>query len=148
MLYFMSKNKRILNLHEKLFYDLENFKANTTVFQTNTNASLKNLEIQIGHLAQAVQKEPKDSFPRDTGKNPKDYMVVILRSGKELNEMRGEKKDIEEEKQGEIGEELEQHSSGTIEKKKTTEMQPNQQGKKEEVKAYNPPVLFPQRLQK
>ena len=43
---------------------------------------------------------------------------------------------------------LEQHSSGTTEKKKTIEMQPNQQGKKEEVKAYNPPVPFPQRLQK
>ena len=43
----------------------------------------------------------------------------------------------------EIGEELEQHSSGTIETKKTTEMQPNQQGKKEEVQAYNPPVPFP-----
>ena len=27
-------------------------------------------------------------------------------------------------------------------------MQPNQQGKKEEVKAYNPPVSFPQRLHK
>ena len=27
-------------------------------------------------------------------------------------------------------------------------MKPNQQGKKKEVKAYNPPVLFPQRLQK
>ena len=27
-------------------------------------------------------------------------------------------------------------------------MKPNQQGKKEEVKAYNPPVPFPQRLQK
>ena len=43
---------------------------------------------------------------------------------------------------------LEQHSLGTTEKKKTIEMQPNQQGKKEEVKAYNPPVPFPQRLQK
>ena len=27
-------------------------------------------------------------------------------------------------------------------------MEPNHQGKKEEVKAYNPPVPFPQRLQK
>ena len=27
-------------------------------------------------------------------------------------------------------------------------MQPNQQGNKEEVKAYNPPIPFPQRLQK
>ena len=90
------------------------------MFQTNTNAFLKNLEIQIGQLAQAVQKEPKDSFPSDTRKNPKDCMEVILRSVKELDERRGEKRDTEEEKQAEIGEELEQLSSGTTEKKKTT----------------------------
>ena len=54
MLHFMSKNKRILNLHGKKFSDLENFQANTAMFQTNTNASLKNLEIHIGQLAQAV----------------------------------------------------------------------------------------------
>ena len=99
MLHFMSENKRILNLHEKKFSALENFQANTTVLQTNTNASLKNLEIQIGQLAQAMQKEPKDSFPSDKRKNPKDCMAVILRSGRELDEMRGEKKDTEEEKQ-------------------------------------------------
>ena len=72
MLQFMSKNKRILNLHENKFSDLENFQGNTAVFKTNTNPSLKNLEIQIGKLAQAVQKDPKDSFPSDTRKNPKD----------------------------------------------------------------------------
>ena len=79
MLHFMSENKRILNLHGKKFSDLENFQANTAVFQTNTNASLKNLEIQIGLLAQDVQKEPKDSFPSNTRKNPKDCMVVIFK---------------------------------------------------------------------
>ena len=67
-------------------------------------------------------KEPKDSFPTDTRKNPKDCMAVIMRSGIELDERRGEKRDIEEEKQTEIGEELEQHNSGTTEKKKTREM--------------------------
>ena len=102
MLYLMSENKRILNLHEKKFSDLENFQANTAVFQTNTNASLKNLEIQIRQLAKAVQKEPRDLFPSDTRKNLKDCMEVILRSGRELDEMRGEKKDTEEEKQAEI----------------------------------------------
>ena len=101
MLHFMSKNKRILNLHEKKFFDLENFQANTAVFQTNTNASLKNLEIQIGQLAQAVQKEPKDSFPSDTRNNPKDCMAVILRSGRELDERRCKKRDTKEEKQAE-----------------------------------------------
>ena len=84
---------------EKKFSDLENFQANTNVFQTNTNAYLKYLEIQIGQLAQAVQKEPKDSFPSDTRKNPKECMIVILRSGRELDERRVEKRDSKEEKQ-------------------------------------------------
>ena len=118
------------------------------MFQTNTNASLKNLEIQIGKLAQVVQKEPKDSFPSDTRENPKDCMAVILRSDRELDERRVEKRDTEEEKQAEIGEELKHHSSETIEKEKTEEMQLKQHGMKEEIKAYNPPVPFPQRLQK
>ena len=61
-------------------------------------------------LAQAVQEEPKDSFPSDTRKNPKGCMVVILRSGRELDERRVEKRNTEEEKQAEIGE-LEQRSS-------------------------------------
>ena len=43
-------------------------------------------------------------------------MAVILRSGGELDERRGEKKDTEEEKHVEIGEEFKQHSSGTTEK--------------------------------
>ena len=71
MLHFMSENKRILNLHEKKFSNLENFQENTSVFHINTNASLKNLEIQVGQLAQDMQKEPKDSFPSDTRKNPR-----------------------------------------------------------------------------
>ena len=86
MLNFMSDKKRILNMHEKKFYDLENFQANTTVFQANTNASLKNLEMQIGQLAQAMQKEPKDC------------MAVTLRSGRELDEKRVERKNTKEEK--------------------------------------------------
>ena len=95
MLNFMSDNKRILNLHEKNFSDLENFQANITVFQANTNASSKNLEMQIGKLAQAMKKEPKDC------------MAVILRSGRELDERRIERKNTYEKKQAEIEEEHE-----------------------------------------
>ena len=47
-------------------------------------------------------------------------MAIILRSGRELDERRVEKKDTDEEKQIEIGEELEQHSSEITEKGKTT----------------------------
>ena len=67
-----------------------------------------------------MQKEPKDSFPSDTRKNPKGCMAVVLRSGRELDERKGEKRDTEEEKQKEIGEEIEQHGSETIEKEKTS----------------------------
>ena len=47
-------------------------------------------------------------------------MAVIMRSGRELNERRVEKRDTEEDKQVEIGEELEQHSSETTKKEKKT----------------------------
>ena len=55
MLHFMTENKRILNLHEKRFSDLENFQENTIVFQTNTSATMRNLETQVGQLALSLQ---------------------------------------------------------------------------------------------
>ena len=66
-----------MNLHEQKFCEL-------ALFQANTNASLKNLETRVGQLALAVQNQSRNSFPNDTKKNPKDYMEVTLRSGKEL----------------------------------------------------------------
>ena len=64
------------------------FKSNTQIFQTNTTASLKNLEIQVGKLASTLQKETKNAFPSDTKKNPKDCMEVQLRSGREMSSSR------------------------------------------------------------
>ena len=72
MFAFMGENKRLLNIHEQKFVELAAFQANTIVFQANTNASLKNLETQVGQLALAMQNQPKDAFPSDTGKDPKD----------------------------------------------------------------------------
>ena len=57
----------------------------TQNFQANTNASLKNLETQVGQLATTLQNKTKDVFPSDTQKNPRDCMAVQLRSGKELS---------------------------------------------------------------
>ena len=119
------------------------------MFQANTKASLKNLETQVGQLALTMQNQSKDAFPSDTRKNPKDCMAVTLRSGRELKERRNEKKEIEEGKHAEIGEELKQHNSEVPEEDKTAKMQQEQQVEKgnlrkmEEVKAYNPQVPFP-----
>ena len=64
------------------------------MFQSNTNASLKNLETQVGQLALTLQNQNKNAFPNDTEKNPKDYMEIQLRSGKEVsNSNRSENKE-------------------------------------------------------
>ena len=122
------------------------------MFQANTNASLKNVETQVGQLALSMQNRSKDSFQSDTSKNPKDCMAVILRSGRELEERRNEMKETEKEKHIEIGEELKQQSSKVAKEDRSTKKQQEQQvektnlKKKEEVKAYNPQVPFTQRL--
>ena len=47
MLSFMGEKKRLLNIHEQKFAELAAFQVNTTMFQANTNASLKNVEVQV-----------------------------------------------------------------------------------------------------
>ena len=68
--------------------------------------------MQIGQLAQAMKKEPKDC------------MEVILRSDRELDERRIERKNTDEVKQAEIREEHEQNSSEVTEKEKLAELHP------------------------
>ena len=84
MLTFIGENKRLLNIHEQKFADLAAFQANKTVFQANTNASLKNMETQVGQQALTMQNLSKDAFPSDTRNNMKDCMVETLRSGREI----------------------------------------------------------------
>ena len=90
--------KKFLNLHEQKFAELGAAATNFQVFQNTTNATLKNLETQVGQLALTLQSQKKDAFPSDTKKNPKDCMAVQLRSGKEL-EMMIEKVDSSTEKE-------------------------------------------------
>ena len=109
-------------MHEKRFSKLENFQANTTVFRKNTNVSLNNLETQIGQLAPNIQNQSKDSIQSDTRKDPRECIVILLRSGRELDERIVEKKDNEEENYVKIREEFKQHGSETTEEEKTTKM--------------------------
>ena len=94
MLQFMGDNKKLINLHEQKFNELENFKSNIHMFQANTGASLKNLETQVRQLALNMQNQTKGAFPSDTQKNSKDCMAIQLRSGKEvISSSRKEKKE-------------------------------------------------------
>ena len=123
------------------------------MFQANTNASLKNLETQVGQLALSMKNQSRDSFPSDTKKNPKDCMKVTLRSGKELQKIRREDNEmVEKEDKIKDGKESEQNSSEMIEERRKSMVQQEQlveEGKlqkKEEVRVYVPHVPFPQRL--
>ena len=90
MLTFMKENKRLLNIHKQKFAELVAFQENINVFSANTNASLKNLETQVGQLALVMQNQSKDAFSSDTKKNPKDCMMVTLRSGTKLESRKEE----------------------------------------------------------
>ena len=133
MLQFMGDNKKLLNLHEQKFAELEATATNSQIFQNTTNASLKNLETQVGQLALTLQSQRKDVFPSDTKKNPKDCMVVQLRSGKELEKMKEKNDSNKEEESPEKEEALKKKKEGVDRK---------------DIKDSRPAVPFPQRLQK
>ena len=101
-----------------------------------------------------MQNQNKGAFPSDTQKNPKDCMVIQLRSGKEVSSSsRKEKKEKTDEEEEETGREEEKNMSEkttNTEKKNLTE-QPEKScelKQKEKVQAYTLAVSFPQRLQK
>ena len=121
----MGDNKKLINLHEQKFNELEIFKSNIHMFQENIGASLKNLETQVGQLALNMQNQNKGEFPSDTQKNPKDCMEIQLRSGKEVSSSsRKEKKEKTDKEEEETGREKEKNMSEktiNVEKQKLTE---------------------------
>ena len=154
MLQFKGDNKKLINLHEQKFIELENFKSNIHMFQANIGASLKNLETQVGQLALNIHNQNKGAFPSDTQENQKDCMEIQLRSGKELrcssSKEKKEKTDEEEEETGREEEKNMSEKTTYAEKLKLVEQLEKscELKQKEKVQAYTPAVPFPQRLQK
>ena len=141
MLQFMGENKKLLNFHEQKFAELEASNTNSQIFQKTTNASLKNLETQIGQLALTQKNQMKDAFPSDTKKNPKDCMAVQLRSGKELDQEKSEK-DKGNKGERSLG------NAESLEKERKMERQQEEERSKKKGQNSMPAVPFPQRLQK
>ena len=109
------------------------FMGETKANFQNQQAAIKNLEIQMGHLANMVVNRTQGSLPSNTETNPKEHVKTItLRSGKQLGEQQGKEPVKEQVK--------EQTQEETMVKEKLKEK------KEEPVKPYNLPVPFPQRL--
>ena len=70
---YMEGNKKIINIHEQKFTDLD-------AFQVNTSARLKNVEAQIGHLIQAFKEKFSRTSPSNTLPNPNESIDTPLRS--------------------------------------------------------------------
>ena len=114
------------------------------MFEANTNASLKNLETQVGQLALAMHNQSKDAFPSDTRKNPKDCMVVTLRSGREVESRKEEEKKKTEKVEGEeTGKENKLNSSDLTEETKKAEVEREELKTTEDKHVYIPAVPFP-----
>ena len=67
----MEGNKKMTNLHEQKFPDLD-------AFQVNTSATLKNVEAQIGHSVQAFKEKLSRTSPSNTLPNPNECMDTPL----------------------------------------------------------------------
>ena len=91
------------------------------MFQDNTNASLKNLETQVGQLTQTFQNQSREAFPSDTKRNPKDCMAITLRSGREL-----QKREEDEIKLVEKKEQAETSKENKLNRTKLTDRERNQ----------------------
>ncbi|KAH0712392.1 hypothetical protein KY289_008351 [Solanum tuberosum] len=67
----------------------EMFKSFITKADTkfeNQSSSIRNLEKQVGQIANQISERTPGTLPSDTVRNPKDLKAVTLRSGKLLSE--------------------------------------------------------------
>ncbi|XP_073124805.1 uncharacterized protein [Henckelia pumila] len=64
---------------------MTNFISSTDTRLQNQDASIKNLETQLGQLANIIAGRTQGTLPSDTEKNPKEQVKALtLRSGKEI----------------------------------------------------------------
>ncbi|KAK0581724.1 hypothetical protein LWI29_017165 [Acer saccharum] len=131
--------------------DLALRKLDTKIDQLaqHSQSSIQNLETQVGQLARGQQGRQQGSLPSDTVVNPKEQCKAIaLRSGKEveLPDDFGKGKGVVVEGESGCEEDVD------VEKKNSSQDEvpttPNDPPPQPQVKAYVPPIPYPQRLKK
>ncbi|CAL1394913.1 unnamed protein product [Linum trigynum] len=148
------------------FKGLDQFFTQQLAINNNMQSSMLAMERQIGQMAQTladIQGRIPGTLPANTERNPKDAMVVAvtLRSGKALEDPQSPRKSTKSEKEGVT--EVENEESAKAEKSDLHRQtacnlpvhehsarvpQKVEKLRKEEVKPYEPPTPFPQRLMK
>ncbi|KAH9744682.1 hypothetical protein KPL70_003808 [Citrus sinensis] len=104
----------------------------------NQVASIRNLEVQVGQIANLLSSRQQGSLPSNTEMNPREQVnATVRRSGKQLDEPRKEAKKVDEEQ-----------VEDTTKVSKATSSEIAQPKPATPIKAYVPRIPFPQRLRK
>ena len=107
---------------------MRSYMQKTDTLLQNQQASIRNLEGQLGQIAQQLSTRPSGSLPSKTEENPHHVNAIMLRSGKEVK--KAERQVQIQEKDPEKGKQKEEELTS-----KAPVVQP-----------YVPPVPFPGRL--
>ncbi|XP_022875808.1 uncharacterized protein LOC111394287 [Olea europaea var. sylvestris] len=119
-----------------------------TNFQ-NQQASIKNLEQQVGQIAAALSGRAQGTLPSNTETNPKEQVKAITtRSGVQLPEIHVKRPATVIEKAPTMDEEQVDELDKAAEENQVESSDSPQVKATAPVKAYVPPIPFPQRLQK
>ncbi|KAL4287426.1 hypothetical protein AHAS_Ahas19G0185000 [Arachis hypogaea] len=124
---------------------MEKLAKSQELAQKNYDASMRNLERQIGQLSKHPAESPTNAFPSDTIPNPKEECKAIqIRSGKTLEDdtKAASKEPTETEKNDQEDSKKKEEPQALKKGKQALEEQPQEQRK--EVKAYIPPLPYPQ----
>ncbi|KAH9671114.1 hypothetical protein KPL70_017227 [Citrus sinensis] len=122
----------------QLTTNMSQFMTKTETTFQNQSASIQNLEVQVGQIANLLSSRQYGSLPSNTETNSKEQVnVIILRSGKQLDELRKEAKKVDEEQ-----------VEDTTKVLKAASLEIPQPQPATPVKAYIPPIPFLQRLRK
>jgi hypothetical protein len=102
---------------QKLEDTLNQFMQVSLANQQNTNASIKNLETQMGQMAQQMANQQGGTFTTNTQANPKNEQckAVTTRSGKVIGQGIGDNLEVEKEVVEDVEEEVEEGSEKEVE---------------------------------
>ena len=145
---FPEKKSNLEDLITKFIQTSEQCQQATDAALRNHEASIHNLETQVGQIAKLLSERPQGSLPGNTEPNPKEQVkAVTLRSGKEMQSGKGgepvttkaSEGDSTKERVAERSEENPQEDGVMKEQgqKRTLQVQP-----------YKPQLPYPARLKK
>nr|KYP38701.1 hypothetical protein KK1_040028 [Cajanus cajan] len=112
----------------KLEDTLQKFMQLSMSNQKNIDASIKNLEIQVGQIAKQLAEQQKGSFSANTEQSPKGHLNVVStrsvwRRSEGSESVEGNKMKNENDKKSEKEKEIEKEKEGVSREKKKTSME-------------------------